>query len=82
MDTYQLTAVVNERNAMTYDDAVTLAKLLDNVTLDNNEMIAIQRALRLYASKTNQVLHVTDGGAMYITTDHDLRRATEITRLV
>ena len=76
MDTYQQTAVENGRNAMTLDDAVTLAELTDNESLSNKELIAVQNALQLYASKTNQVLHITDGGAMYITDDHDLRRAS------
>lgn len=82
MDTYQETAVRGGANAMTLDDAKVLAELTDNETLSSKELIAIQNAIRLFASKTNQVLHVTDGGAMYITDDHDFRKATEVTRLV
>ena len=82
MDTYQETAVLSGRSAMTLDDAKILAELTDNDKLSNQELVAIQNALRLFASKSNQVLHITDGGAMYITDDHDLRRATEVTRLV
>lgn len=75
-------AIAQDKNAMTLDDAKVLAELTDNESLSNQELIAIQNALRLYASKTNQVLHVTDGGAMYITDNHDMREATEVTRLV
>jgi len=82
MTTYQEVAVSNDREALTIDDVRVLAQLTDNELLSNDELVAIQNAIRLYASKTNQVLHVTDGGAMYITDDHDLRQATEVTRLV
>lgn len=82
MDTYQTTAVENGRSAMTLHNAVALAELTNNELLSNQELVAIQNALRLFASKSNQVLHVTDGGAMYITDDHDLRQATEVTRLI
>jgi hypothetical protein len=82
MDTYQETAIEIGRTAMTLADAKVLAELVDSDHLTNPERIAIQNALCLYASRTNQVLHITDDGAMYITDDHDLRRATEITRIV
>ena len=82
MNNHHEIAVLGARNAMTLDDAKTLAQLTDNETISNPELIAIQNALKLYASKFNQVLHVTDGGAMYITDNHDLREATEVTRLV
>lgn len=82
MDTYQATAVLGASNAMTLTDAKVLAELTDNESLSNQELTAIQNALRLFASKSNQVLHITDGGAVYITDDHDLRQATEVTRLV
>lgn len=81
MTTYQEVAVKNGRAAMSLDDAKVLAELTDNEILSNDELVAIQNALRLYASTTNQVLHITDGGAMYITDDHDFRQATEVTRL-
>lgn len=81
MDTYQATAVENARTAMTIQNALALAELLENETLTDVQMVSIQNALRLYASTTNQVLHITDGGAMYITDNHDLRQATEVTRL-
>ena len=82
MTTYQEQAVLSGRNAMSLTDAKVLADLVDNETLDNDERVAIQNALRLFASKTNQVLHVTDGGAMYIATSHDLRESTDTVRLV
>lgn len=81
MDTYQETAVANGREALRFDQVELLAQLVDNDSLNNDERVAIQNAIRLYASKFNRVLHVTDGGAMYLTDDHDLRRATEVTRL-
>jgi hypothetical protein len=81
MDTYQEQAVTSGRNAMSIAHAKVLAELLDNETLGNHERVAIQNALRLFASTTNQVLHVTDGGAMYIATSHDLRESSDTTRL-
>jgi len=81
MNSYEEVAVSNDREALTINDVKVLAQLTDNELLSNDELVAIQNAIRLYASKTNQVLHITGGGAMYITDNHDLREATEVTRL-
>jgi hypothetical protein len=81
MNTYEEQAVISGRNAMSIAHAKVLADLVDNDTLGNDERIAIQNALRLFASKTNQVLHVIDGGVMYIATSHDLKESTDTTRL-
>lgn len=82
VDTYEEQAVLSGRNAMSIAHAKVLANLVDNEALGNDERVAIQNALRLFASKTNQVLHVTDGGAMYIATSHDLKESTDTIRLV
>jgi hypothetical protein len=79
---YQETAVINGRNAMSLDDARVLAELTENESLSNQEFTAIQNALRLFASKSNQVLHVTDAGAMYLATSHDLRESSDTIRLI
>jgi hypothetical protein len=81
MNTYHETAVLGGSQAMTVSDAKVLACMLDNDDVTNTEMGAIQNALRLFASKTNQVIHVTDGGAIYLATSHDLRESTDTIRL-
>lgn len=73
------TAVLNK--VMTLELAKELGQLLGSEQLNEQENIEAHEILMTWASSMNQVLHITDGGAVYLATSHDLRESTDTTRL-
>jgi hypothetical protein len=66
---------------MNLDLARNIAQLLGSEQLNDQENIEAHEILMTWASSMNQVLHITDGGAVYLATSHDLRESSDTTRL-
>ncbi len=66
---------------MNLDLARNIAQLLGSEQLNAQENIEAHEILMTWASSMNQVLHITDGGAVYLATSHDLRESSDTTRL-
>jgi len=73
------TAVLNK--VMNLGLAQELAGLLGSDKLNEQENIEAHEILFTWASSMNQVIHITDGGAVYLATSHDLRESSDTTRL-
>lgn len=73
------TAVLNK--VMNLGLAQELAGLLGSDKLNEQENIEAHEILFTWASSMNQVIHITDGGAVYLATYHDLRESSDTTRL-
>lgn len=66
---------------MTLELAKELGQLLGSDKLNEQENAEAHQMLRAWASSMNQVIHITDGGAVYLATSHDLRESSDTTRL-
>ncbi len=73
------TSVLNK--VMNLGLAQELAGLLGSDKLNEQENIEAHEILFTWASSMNQVIHITDGGAVYLATSHDLRDSSDTTRL-
>ncbi len=61
--------------------AKKLAELLGSEQLTEQENIEAHEVLRAWAKSLNMIIHITDGGAVYAATSHDLRESTDTWRL-
>lgn len=73
------TSVLNK--VMNLGLAQELAGLLGSDKLNEQENIEAHEILVTWASSMNQVIHITDAGAVYLATSHDLRDSSDTTRL-
>lgn len=69
------------QKVMDLELAKKLAQLLGSEQITDAENDEAHCILRDYAQSLNMIIHITDGGAVYLATSHDLRESSDTTRL-
>lgn len=69
------------RHIMDLETAKRFARLLGSESLTSDENDEAHQILQDYAKSLSMVIHITDGGAVYMATSHDLRESKDTYRL-
>lgn len=69
------------KHIMNLEVAKRFANLLGSEQLTSEENTEAHQILRDYAKSLNMLIHITDGGAVYMATSHDLRESSDTYRL-